>query len=301
MAGRRACSWRPSRLALVGPGRPPRPRAGGRAARPALRVARGARERVTRGDRDPLRSGRRASDQLVLAHALTGRSDAGELLRTAEARGLFLTHRGTGGWFDLHALVREVLITDLASRSPSRLTDLHTRAAQWFEATDEVVMALEQWLLADRPRDVLRLLSAHHGPLYDSGQEATVKRMIAAIPTAVAVSEFEAMIDFAWCHLLVDRRRFVELVEQLTWWAERSSPSSTVRARVDVLRASAAVVSGRWVESGALSRQVMHDLGESCWQDPLGRFAANWIGREAGVVGAVGRQLRRGAAGRSRA
>ena len=52
----------------------------------------------------------------VLAHALTGRSDAGELLQTAEERGLFLTHRGTGGWFDLHALIREVLITDLAGR-----------------------------------------------------------------------------------------------------------------------------------------------------------------------------------------
>ena len=219
----------------------------------------------------------------VLAHALTGRSDAGELLETAEGRGLFLTRRGTGGWFDLHALIREVLITDLASRSPSRLTDLHTRAAQWFEATDEVVISLEQWLLAGRPRDVLRLLSAHHGPLYDSGQEAIVKRTIAAIPTAVAVSEFEAMVDFAWCHLLVNRRRFVELVEQLTWWAERTNPSTRVRAHVDVLRASAAVVSGRWVESGALSRQVVLSLGESCWQDPLGRFAANGIGREAAL------------------
>ena len=88
------------------------------------------------------------------------------------------------------------------------------------------------------------------------------------------------MVDYAWCHLLVDRRRFVELVEQLTWWVDRSSPSDTVRSRVNVLRASAAIVSGRWVESGALNRQVMLDLGESCWQDPLGRFAANGVARE---------------------
>ena len=46
------------------------------------------------------------------------------------------------------------------------------------------------------------------------------------------------------------------------------------------MRAAAAIVSGRWVESGALNRQVMLDLGESCWQDPLGRFAANGIARE---------------------
>ncbi len=215
-----------------------------------------------------------------LAHALTDRPDAGELLRTAEDRGLFLTRRGVDGWFELHALVRGVLTADLASRSPSRLAELHARAARWFEDADEVVVALDQWLLADRPRDVLRLLSASHGRLYDSGREATVRRTIAAIPTAVAVSDLESMVDYAWCHLLVDRRRFVELVEQLTWWVDRSGPNDTLRSRVNVLRASAAIVGGRWVESGALNRQVMLDLGESCWQDPLGRFAANGIARE---------------------
>ena len=56
-------------------------------------------------------------------------------------------------------------------------------------------------------------------------------------PTAVAVSDLDSMVDYAWCHLLVDRRRFVELVEQLAWWVDRSSPNDTVRARVNVLRA----------------------------------------------------------------
>jgi LuxR family transcriptional regulator, maltose regulon positive regulatory protein len=215
-----------------------------------------------------------------LAYALTERPDAGELLRTAADRGLFLTRRGVDGWFDLHELVRGVLTADLASRSPRRLAELHARAARWLEDADEVVVALDQWLLADRPRDVLRLLSAIHGRLYDTGREAMVKRTIAAIPTGVAVNDLESMVEYAWCHLLVDRRRFVELVEQLTWWVNRSAPNDTLRSRVNVLRASAAIVSGRWVESGALNRQVTLDLGESCWQDPLGRFAANGIARE---------------------
>ena len=127
---------------------------------------------------------------------------------------------------------------------------------------------------------MLRLLSASHGRLYDSGREAAIERTIAAIPTSVAVSDLESMVDYAWCHLLVDRRRFVELVEQLTWWTKRSGPNDTLRSRVNVLRASAAIVSGRWVESGALNRQALLDLGESCWQDPLGRFVANGVARE---------------------
>jgi ATP/maltotriose-dependent transcriptional regulator MalT len=215
-----------------------------------------------------------------LASALTARPDAGELLRTAEAHGLFLMRRGSGGWFDLHALVREVLRADLAGQVPSRLSELHSRAARWFEDAGEVVVALEQWLLADRPRDALRLLSANHGPLYDRGREATVVRTIGAIPTSVAVGDLEAMVEYAWCHLLVNRRRFVQLVEQLTWWADRSTPNRTLRARVDTLRATAAVISGRWVESGALNRQVMLDLGGSFWRDPLTRFVPNGVARE---------------------
>ena len=235
-----------------------------------------------------------------LAQALTDRPDAGELLRTAEARGLFVTRRGAGGWFELHALVRGVLTADLASRSPGRLAELHTRAARWFEDAGDVVVALDQWLLADRPRDVLRLLAANHGHLYDSGREATVQRTIAAIPAAVAVSDLESMVEYAWCHLLVDRRRFVELVEQLTWWVDKSSPNDTVRARVNVLRASAAVVSGRWVESGALSRQVMADLGESVLAGPARQVRRQRRRTRAGAVGAVGRHVRRGPTGRGR-
>ena len=94
------------------------------------------------------------------------------------------------------------------------------------------------------------------------------------------MSDLESMVDYAWCHLLVDRRRFVELVEQLTWWVDKSRPNDTVRIRATVLRSSAAIVSGRWIESGALSRQVMAELGEACWKDPLGRFAANGVARQ---------------------
>ena len=61
-----------------------------------------------------------------LAQTLTDRLDAGDLLSAAEARGLFVTRRSASGWFELHELVRSVLVVDLASRSPGRLTDLHS-------------------------------------------------------------------------------------------------------------------------------------------------------------------------------
>jgi ATP/maltotriose-dependent transcriptional regulator MalT len=212
-----------------------------------------------------------------LAQALTGRTDAGELLSRAERHGLLVTRDGSGRWFEMHALLRDVLTADLAARSPTRLVELHTRAARWFENADEVIAALDQWLQADRPLDALRLLAATHAHLYDTGREATVIRVIEAIPIGVAMSDLEPLIQYAWCHLLVNRRRFVELVEQLTWWVDRSAPSDPVRARATMLRAAAAAMTGNWVESGELARRAMDDLGETWWQDVLGRFGWNMV------------------------
>jgi LuxR family transcriptional regulator, maltose regulon positive regulatory protein len=214
-----------------------------------------------------------------LARALTGREDADSLLAHAEARGLFVTRLGPEGWFAVHSLVRAALLAELGRRSPTRLTEQHARAARWFEDAGEVPAALEHWLLADRHRDALRLLAAEHAGLYDSGRETTIQRTIAVLPRAVASADVESMLEFAWCHQLVDRRRFLELVDQVEWWADRSPLDETLRARVTMLRSIAATVGGDWLEGKALAELAMGNLGETWWRDPLGRFGWNVVAR----------------------
>jgi LuxR family maltose regulon positive regulatory protein len=219
----------------------------------------------------------------ALAQTLTGRADAGDVLLRARARGLFVTRIGAEGWFEVHSLVRAVLVAALAERSPVELAALHARAAQWFQDVDEVPNALEHWLAADRPCDALRLLAAKHAELYDSGREATVLRTIAAIPPSVASGDFDTMAEFAWCHLLVDRRRFFVLVEQLTWWADRWKIDETRLGRLTMLQSFAATMGGRWLEGGALARQAMDVLSDGWWRDPLGRFGWNMVARQTAL------------------
>jgi LuxR family transcriptional regulator, maltose regulon positive regulatory protein len=215
-----------------------------------------------------------------LAQALTGRADAGELLVRAEARGLFVTRLGAEGWFEVHSLVRAALDGELTRRSPGLRAELHVRAARWCEQAGEVPAALDHWQRADRPRDALRLLAAEHAELYDSGREATVRRTIAGITPEVVGADLHAMIEFAWCHLLVDRRRFAEIVEQATWVAGQSAPDGIVLARLAMLQSIAAADGGSWAEGGALARQAMRQLGDTSWRDPLGRFGWNLVARE---------------------
>jgi LuxR family transcriptional regulator, maltose regulon positive regulatory protein len=214
-----------------------------------------------------------------LARALTGREDADSLLARAEARGLLVARLGPEGWFAVHSLVRSALLAELRRRSPTRLIEQHARAAEWFEDAGEVPAALEHCLLADRRRDALRLLAIKHAELYDSGRVTTIQRTIAALPRDIATADIESMLEFAWCHLFVDRRGFLELVDQATWWADRSAPDETLRARLTMLQSIAATVSGDWREGKALAERAMGDLGETWWRDPLGRFGWNMVAR----------------------
>ena len=179
-----------------------------------------------------------------LARTLTGRADAGELLLQAEARGLFVSRLDVEGWSEVHSLIRGALVDELARRSPGRLDELHVTAATWFEGMGETPLALEHWLLANRPREALRLLAARTAELYDRGREMTIVRTIADIPQEVAAADLDRMVQYALCHLLVDRRRFVEIVDQATWWAAESPPTDTDGAHLSMLQSMAATLGG---------------------------------------------------------
>ena len=214
-----------------------------------------------------------------LARALTGRANARDLLHRAEARGLFVTSLPAGS-FEVHPLVRGALLADAAAKSPDHLGERHARAARWYEEAGDTVLALEHWLLAGRPRQALRLVAAEHVNLYDEGGEAVVLRTIAAIPPEVVATDLRARLEFAWCHLLVDRQRFTDLVEEVTWWADRPDTEPGLRPRVTTLQSIRATVAGRWGDGGMLARQALTTMGDRWWRDPLGRYCWNVVARD---------------------
>ena len=50
--------------------------------------------------------------------------------------------------------------------------------------------------------------------LYDLGLEETISKTLATIPAAVAHVDLDAQIDLAWCELLVDKAKFLEVVRE---------------------------------------------------------------------------------------
>lgn len=216
-----------------------------------------------------------------LARTLSRRDDADALLHRAFERDLFVTRRGQG-WYELHPLVREVLVEQL-DHDPPRARELHARAAQHFESDRDYRAALEHWMDAHRFRDALRLLSEVHLALYDAGHHDVVRETIQAIPVDAYATDFAASADFTWCQVLVDRNRFLDGVARLSWWALRTPVSGVLSSRLTLLESVAATVRGDWVEGGRKARQAMADLGPDWILDPYGRFGLNMVGREVAL------------------
>ncbi|KQW52558.1 hypothetical protein ASC77_24620 [Nocardioides sp. Root1257] len=216
-----------------------------------------------------------------LAQILAERPDAGDLLSEAEARGLFVTWIESAGCFEIHRLVRTALLSVLTERSPERVRQLQGWAAGWYQAHGQALPALDYWLRADRPRDALRLLASQAQALYDGGHESTIQRVIAAVPDEVATQDLEAMLDFAWAHLLLDRRRFTSLVDTVSrsMRDDLDLPGALV-ARLEVLQSIAATLHGHWADGASLARSALQELGETWWVDPLGQFAWNMVARD---------------------
>ena len=191
-----------------------------------------------------------------LTEALTGRRDGGDLLEEAEERGLFVTRLDDGGWFQVHSLVRDMLIAKYARRWPMGLCEQHARAARWFESVDDHAAALDHWLQAERPTDALRVLADGALSLVDSGRSEVLGRVIDQLPPGVAGSAPDPLVQYAWCALMYERTRFHDALAA----AERvlGGTDGSADPRVELLHAAEASLSG---DFEGCERRAHHALG----------------------------------------
>jgi LuxR family maltose regulon positive regulatory protein len=169
-----------------------------------------------------------------LAEALSGRPDAGDLLVQAESRGLFVTSLDAGGWFEVHALVREMLRAELERRWPDDLPERHARAARWFEDVGDERTAVEHWLRAGRPAEALRVLAATTVRLGDGGRGADPAAILARIPVDAAGADIATRVRYAWCQLLTDRRSLDDAVTAVEAAVPPVAESAVLRSVADL-------------------------------------------------------------------
>ncbi len=123
-------------------------------------------------------------DQLCapLAEALLGESGAQEQLRGLEASSLFLIPLDRRReWYRYHALFQEFLLSELRRVEPDILTELHLRAAAWYQSHGSPALALEHLLNTQDQNRCVQLVTELTLPTYSAGQISTVQRWLSAL------------------------------------------------------------------------------------------------------------------------
>ncbi|HEY5874890.1 MAG TPA: LuxR C-terminal-related transcriptional regulator [Ilumatobacteraceae bacterium] len=183
-----------------------------------------------------------------LAKAVSGLDDAGQLLRDAQQRGLFIVALDEHGeWYRYNALFAEAIQAEAQSRSPELVQLANEAAAKWFEGRDDFVVALDHWFAADRPDEALRIAASGFVQLLDTGQMKGIERIVSLIPASLVGNDAHRQLDYALLHLVID-------AETMRWWADQAAttiaslaaPDDELVRRHQAVRANCDLLAGEW-------------------------------------------------------
>lgn len=118
-----------------------------------------------------------------LCDAVTGRDDGASLLKTLERGNLFVVPLDDKRhWYRYHHLFADVLQSQLTLEQPGQRSDLHRRAAAWFEQQGMATEAIAQAHAAADYQTVGRLLAANIEEFERAGIYASISNWSASLP-----------------------------------------------------------------------------------------------------------------------
>ena len=138
-----------------------------------------------------------------LCDAVSGRTDSSDLLEKLLASNLFLFHLDDERrWYRYHHLFAELLQTQLARSQHYSISELHRRAAQWYEAQHMPAEAVRHNLAAGDFQRAVELLEENVWEFLNQGLVRQVDAWLQAIPQEWRAGSVRTSLGYAWMHLL---------------------------------------------------------------------------------------------------
>ena len=196
-------------------------------------------------------------DQLSgpLCDAVLQRDDSQSILRTLEARNVFIVALdGHRRWFRYHALFRDFLLAELDAAHGASATQLHRRAAAWYIADGSPQRAVGHLLAAGDTSQAGELVTELAVSTVEKGRVDLVERWLTRIGPSAIESSPELISIAAWIAMLQGQSPAAERWAAALESARTDSPASD---GAGALAASQAMVRvGMWTGDP-----------ESLWED----------------------------------
>lgn len=194
-------------------------------------------------------------DQLTgdLAHRLGGRLDAASVLERMERANAFIVSQGKRPWYRYHQLFREMLLHKLERELPQEVTNLHRTAADWFAANDRPVDAARHAIAGGDWETLRKAIRAAWLQLFLDGELATLRHLLADIPSKIVQNDAELSVIRAAMYLALgeraradeDMRRSQQLADHLKGPAADSFAVAMAMVTLDRARLAGDVKTAR--------------------------------------------------------
>jgi LuxR family maltose regulon positive regulatory protein len=202
-----------------------------------------------------------------LCDRLMGRNDSQAMLRQLDQANLFLIPLDDERrWYRYHHLFAEVLRNQLRQAYPALLSDLHFRAAEWYEQNGFVSEAISHALSAGDQLRAARLVEQNALAMLMRGDAVTVLNWITSIAPLVHEHPWLG-VHQSWAFMCTGQ---IDHLEASLQAAERriashvpSVEAEQMRSHISAIRALAASRRGEAQQAIALARKALECLPES--------------------------------------
>lgn len=223
-----------------------------------------------------------------LCDTVTGGGDSQAMLEELERANLFTVSLDEGRrWWRFHHLFRDLLQARLQQSHPELVSELHRRAADWYEQHGIIHDAIRHRLGSGNAPGAARLVEQHLDETLRRGEEVIVRRWLSALPEEAvkAVPTLclaQSLMEFHLGHF--------HSVERLLEHAERAFdprlelqgpgvPTSgglvaKIPAAISLLRAELAAGRGDSTGTAGFARSALADMADV---EKGPRFWAHWL------------------------
>ncbi|WP_433367806.1 LuxR C-terminal-related transcriptional regulator [Actinoplanes sp. CA-142083] len=179
----------------------------------------------------------------ALCDHVLGQSGSAGRLAEAARRNLFVVPLDRRGeWYRYHCLVAEMLVSELRRREPAEESQVHRRAADWYEQQGQIEKAIEHRLAGADTGAAAGLINRHAPQFVAAGRLQTVRRWLDALGEDGLVSYPPLAITAAWTLALIGdmpgSQRCLHAAERGSFDGPLPDGSSSLVSAVTVLRAS---------------------------------------------------------------
>lgn len=185
-----------------------------------------------------------------LCHAVTGRSDAQELLLKLERTGLFVRSLDTDlRWFKYHTLFSSFLAVQLQTQLPTVANEVHQAAALWHHERSRWEETVRHALGCRNFKLAADTLDHWASQLVVDAQLVTLERWVDQLPPDEITQRPQLLVKVAWTWVFLHRRsKLKPLMKLLEQQAESGSQSARIVLTMAAISADEVMRSGEWLQ-----------------------------------------------------